>query len=67
MYLHLAALAALWNMVREFLMISYETCNLSFFHLRSACLQACLRERVVSLCQNTCAILFKMKAQVELK
>ena len=28
--------------------MSYEICNLSCFHFLSACLQACLRVRVVS-------------------
>ena len=44
----LAALAAVWNVAREFLKIWKETVRWSFFHFRSAVRQTRLRERVVS-------------------
>ena len=47
-----AFLAAVWKAANEFLKISRRMVSLSLFHFRSACRQACLRERVVSSSQG---------------
>ncbi len=75
-YLDLADFTAFWKLARQSLSISYEMCNLSFFHFRSALLQACLRERMLSLSHGSVlgfdflglrgAVVFKTSEQAEL-